>query len=208
MNRSISVIRRRSNYIDLLTPIVAGVTTYRLKWASNFDGVFSPFLDCTNVGLRDDTINPYAVEMQPVPGSVRIVFDPSTYSIPEGVHIWLMLFQVVGAAPETQASAPTLVLPETAHHGVGIVTIHGSAPFPGPQQLDLPRLQQDIRIINHDGGANSLFVSMEEYGPEYECKPSALPSNLTLYGTQGSVYVRGGGAPVVFSMMSTLAFPR
>lgn len=214
MNRTFSVIRRRNHLVDLMTPFVYGIQTYRLKWNVNFDGAFAQFLDSSNVGYLDPSINPAVVEAQPSRGQVRVVFDPSNYAITDTGSFWLELWHVpVGGGPEVQMSAPTLVLPESSHHGVGSVTIHGTAPIGASSanslQLDLPRLMSDFRIHNEEAvGGHALFVSSEEGGPESRLDPDTFPQFQQLTATQGSLWVRGGGGTAAFSAVFTLAFPR
>ncbi len=212
MNRIMSVIRRRPNLVDMLLPKLADVHTYRLKWAANFDGSFTTFIDSTRIGFYDDSIPRGKVELQPTQEQVRIVFDPATYSIPDTAHIWLQLWTLSGGDPEAQQSASTLLLPDTSNHGVGIVTIHGTAPSgmssADSQQLDLPRLMTDYRIHNEEIGTD-LYVATEQDGPESTCPGVAGgPQFYTFNATQGSIWVRGGGATAAFSAVCTLAFPR
>lgn len=219
MNRLFGIARRRPNYVDLITPFTYGVDGYRLKWAANFDAAFTTFITSSNVGFVDPAVNRAVIDSQPMGGftglansgrNIRIVFNPASYSITDTSAFWLQFVPVTGGVEGT-AGAPTLVLPDSANHGVGITTIHGSAPSgvasANSLQLDLPRLSEDFHIYNEDG-ANSLFVSTEQSGHETQVKPSPAEQMHMLRGTQGSLWVRGGGGAVVFSARFTLAFPR
>jgi hypothetical protein len=213
MNRTLSVIRRRTNLVDVVVPIVAGVAFYRLKWAANFDGAFAQFIDSTNVGFLDSSINQAVLDVQQTGGRVRIVFNPATYSIPDTKHFWMELFQVAVGGAETQVSAPSLVLPESAHHGIHQVTIHGGAPNAVDSahalQLDLPRLMNDFRIHNEEvAGGNNLYVATEQDGAEQMLSPDTFPQYTSFSSTQGSIWVRGGGGIVNFSAIFTTSFPR
>lgn len=217
MNRLFKIARRRPNLVDFYTPFVYGVDTYRLKWAANFDAAFTAFLNSTNVGYLDPAVNQQKLDVQPLGSmtatggrAVRIVFDPATFSIPDTSSFWLQYVPVTGGVEGT-ASAPTLILPDSANKGVGEVTIHGNAPNAGTSagslQLDFPFLMQNIKIHNEDG-TNSLYVSTEAGGPEQKLEPDTFPQWANLLGTQGSIWVRGGGGVVAFSAVMTLAFPR
>jgi len=207
MNRLFSINRRRPNIVDLYTPIVAGVDTYRLKSASNFDVAFVTFLDSTNIGYLDPNVNRNVIETQPTAGrQVRIVFDPVSYGIDDTKAFWLQFVPVIGVIEGTPG-APTLVLPDTSLHGSGIVVIHGDAPAASPLQLDLPRRMEDFRVINEDG-ANGLFIGTEDGGPMITIPALLGVQNLGIQGVQGSLYVQGDGGDVPFSAMFTLAFPR
>ena len=208
--RLFSIRRRRPHIIDLYTPNVAGVDGYRLKWAANFDGVFATILTSTRIGFLYDNVNRNVIETQPIGNDVRIVFDPTTYSIPDASSFWLQFFPVIGGVEQTPG-APTLVLPDGARHGLGLVTIHGTAPnaasSAGSLQLDLPMLMQDFKVHN-ESTTKDLFVATEASGPEVAVPKSSDIQSLGFLGTQGTLYVRGDSATVVFSATFTLAFPR
>jgi hypothetical protein len=211
MNRLFKIARRRPHIVDFYTPFTYGVDLYRIKWAANFDGAFATIISSTNVGFVDSNINPMVIESQPTTGKdVRIVFDPTTYGITDTQSFWLQFVPVTGGVEGT-ASAPTLILPDSANKGVGSVTIHGNAPNAASSanslQLDFPFLMSDIRIHNEDG-TNNLFVATEQNGPEQQLKADTFPQWQHLQGTQSSIWVRGGGAVVAFSAVMTVAFPR
>lgn len=213
MKRLFKIGRRRPNIVDFYTPLTQGLDTagFRIKWAQNFDGSFATIINSTNVGFLDPNVNPYRVESQPTSGTdVRIVFDPASYSIDDTKSFWLQFAQVTGGS-ESLVSAPTLILPDSALRGQGIVTIHGTAPSAadstGALQIDLPFVAQNFQIHNEDG-TNSLFVSTEQGGPEQKCGVATFPQYETLWGAQPSIWVRGGGGAVAFSASFTRAFPR
>lgn len=223
--RLFSVIRRRPNYVDVVTPFTLGSDGYRLKWASNFDGSFTSFLTAPNTGFVDPSINPNIIDAQPMGGiasnggrHVRIIFNPATFSIPDASSFWLVFVQTVAGVEQTP-SAPTLILPDSANHGVGMVTIKGNAPNVANSglslQIDLPRLMESFHIHNESSisanpptGGSNLFVSTEAGGAETAVPPDSTEQFSQLRGTQGSLWVRGGGAIVAFSARFTLAFPR
>jgi len=204
--RLFSIRRRRPNIIDIDTPFINGVDGYRLKWATNFDASFTTFLTAPNTGYLDSSINPRVIESQPVTGKVRIVFNPATFLISDTTPFWLRFCTVIGGA-EDAIGAPTLVLTDNSHHGVGIVVISGTAPASFPLQLDLPGLMQDFRVINKSA-ANNLLISTETNGSAITLIPGVKLQRLNLVGTQGSLFVQGDGANVPFSATFTKAFPR
>lgn len=133
----------------------------------------------------------------------------ATLLLNDGSAFWLQFAQVTGSS-ETLVGAPTLVLPDGAHQGVGIVTIHGTAPSAtnstGSLQIDLPFLMEDFHIHN-EGSAINLFVATEQNGAEAEVPPDTAVQYSSLRGTQGSIWVRGSSA-CAFSATFTRAFPR
>lgn len=208
MKRSFSVIRRRPHLVDVLFPLTAGVQTYRLKWASNFDGSFTQFLDSTNVGFLDPSINPAVVGSQPTAGrQVRVVFDPATYSIPDAEPFWLQYWTVPFGGAEEQQSAAVLILPDSSNHGIGVITIHGTAPsagsVSGSLQIELPRRMCDIRIRN-EGAGNSIYLATEENGAEMEFPPD-VTQYVNLDGAHATLWLRGSGGNVPFSATFTAA---
>ena len=215
MIRQFKIARRRPNYVDFYTPIQAGVDGYKLSWATNFDATPTDFLTSTNVGFLDPKVNQAKVDTQPIGGMVRIVFDPATYSITDTSSFWLIFTPMTGVVAGT-ASPPTLILPDSSNHGVGIVTIQGSAPSAtssaGSLQIDFPYLMQDFRIHSEDA-TNYLYVATEAGGAEQQIRPDTFPQYTNILGTQASIFVRGAtssntGASVKFSATCTLAFPR
>jgi hypothetical protein len=214
MSRKFSVIRRRPNLVDIVTPFVYGVDLYRLKKALNFDGVFAQFLDAPNVGFCDPAVDRNTLEVHQTNGMVRVTFDPRTYGITDTLPLWLELAHDIGGV-ETVLSPPTLLLPEAAHHGIYPVTIAGAAPngasVANSLQIDLPRLMSDIRISNHGLKAGPLLYVATEPGGAETAVPPAVDSGqatLTINGSADTLLVRGDGAVVDFSAVLTASFPR
>ncbi len=214
MNRLFKIGRRRPHIVDFYTPLTQGLDTagYQIAWAQNFNGPFSAIITSTNVGFLDPNVNRMKIDTQPTTGTdVRIVFDPTTYSIVDTSSFWLQFSQITGGSP-TLVSAPTLILPDSALKGQGIVTIAGPAPSETSSanslQLDLPFVMQNVQITNTDA-TGILYVSTEAGGPEMAIGPNlGFPGYQTIWGAQPSLWVRGGGSIVTFSATFTLAFPR
>jgi hypothetical protein len=199
MNRTFSVYRRRPHIVDVITPVVYGVDFYRLKWAANFDVAHAAFISATNAGLVDPNVNFFALNS--LPGrQVRIVFDPDSYAIPDGLSFWMQLFHVIGGV-ETQVSASYLVLPDTITHSQMPIVIKGQVPQAASSalslQLDMPRAGTNVRITNESAG-KSLFVATQQGGYEFEVAPGET-KDVTLQGMLGSFWVRGGTGPVDMS---------
>lgn len=211
MSRMFSVPRRRSGIVDLYANFVSGVEPYRVWYAANFDVAlpWTKIIECTASGFFDDAVSRDKIEGQNTVGKhVRIVFDPRTYGITDTLPFWLMVSRVAGA--ET-FSPPTLILPEDAHHGVGVVILNGTAPVAAQLQLDLPRLMSDIRITNDDGaGGNFMTVGTTLGGPTFTVWPTsdAGVTQLSLTATEGTLVVQGDTADVAFTATCTLSFPK
>lgn len=215
MNRLFSMTRRVPNHVDMTIPRLSGVDGYRLQWATNFDASFTTMFTATNTGYADPAIDLSTVTAQNLSinafgPAVRVVFDPATYSITDTKSFWVRFVPVTAGSAGTPG-APTLLLPASANHGLGVNVIHGAAPnaadSTGSLQIDLARLMQDFRIHNEDS-TNSLFVSTEQNGAEVQLKAGATEQMTSFSGTQGSIWVRGSGGVVNFSATFTTAFTR
>jgi hypothetical protein len=212
MNRLFKIARRRPGIVDFYTPLTQGLDTagYRISWAQNFDGSFATIINSTNVGFLDPNVLRNKIETQPTTGTdVRIVFSPTSYSITDTSSFWLQFSQITGGTP-TLVSAPTLILPDSANKGQGVVTIQGNAPLGATSanslQLDFPFVMQNFQINNNSSSA-TLYISTEQGGPEFALPPSAGFPYSTIWASQPSIWVRGS-ALCSFSMTMTLSFPR
>lgn len=215
MSRLFSVPRRRPNLVDLLIPNsnAAGTRSYLVYADANFDSTFmAPIITSTCMGYLDPVVDQSKLNSQPG-NNVRIVFDPATYGLPDDAYIWLKVALKDGAGVQTDISPPTLMLPDSAHHGVGVITLHGSAPSGNDVgdslQIDFGMLMTEVRIHNEDGvGGKSLYIASEPGGAEQECPPDPAVQYVELYGTQPGILIRGAGAKVNFSLTATVAFPK
>jgi hypothetical protein len=150
----------------------------------------------TNAGFLDPNVNPNVVDTQPLGDQVRIVFDPTSYSIPDAVSFWLQ-FVPVTSGSEGTPGAMTLVLPPNMGNS-SLVAIAGTPT--GTQQLDLP-LMRDLQVQN----AASITIATESGGAVFTVPGSAVDvHSLGFLGYQSTLYITGGA----FSMSGTLAFPR
>lgn len=196
MNRLFSIRRRRSHIVDCSVKLVPGITGYRLQWAPNFSGPWNTLLNSTNTGFFDPGIASGAVESQPSSsseGSVRIVFDPSNFLVPDDVSFWLQM-QLLTGGVVTMTGAPSLVLPDRMRHGQGFAVIQGEAPNIPPLQLELPVLAPDLRISNESAIVN-LLVGCELDGPMV----AVLPKSTANFTFQGTLFLAGNGSAAKFS---------
>lgn len=196
MNRLFSIRRRRPHLVDVWVPKIAGIDGYRLKWSTSFDTALTTIITSTNVGFLDSNVNRAVVETQPLGEQVRIVFDPTTYSITDDVAFWLQLYPMIGAAEQTPG-ARTLVLPG-AMGNRSLITLAGTPS--GTQQLDLPMVR-DVKMAN----AAAVTVATESGGAGFIVPGSATDiHDLGFLGMVSTLYLTGGA----LSMTATLAFPR
>jgi hypothetical protein len=215
MNRVFSIIRRRPHIVDLVTPFVYGVAGYRIKTATTFDAAApATAFTSTNIGFIDSNVNQMAIDVQNLAGRVRMVFDPTTYSIDDNLPQWLWLYHVAPGGAETLVSAATLLLPDASqflNRGQGHIIVSGNAPvgatIANSLQLDFPRLMKDWRVHNKDT-TNPAYIAFEEGGSEFKLPaPSAVPQFSTFEAISGSCWIRGTGAVVPLSISATVANP-
>jgi len=210
--RLFSVPRRKAGMVDLITPIRSDVEGYRLKAASNFDGSFTTLLTAPVYGYVDPEVagsqhTSYGGE------NVRIIFKPSKYGLSDTGALWLKLYFIIGGVEQTTApnapSAATLLspiggLPTTMQGIQGATTVQSSVA--NSQQIDFPRLVENVHIRNLSTGAD-LFVAFDAEGPEVQVKPQTQDLQGFM-GTVSSIWVRSTSASAPFSMTFTYANPR
>lgn len=206
--RLFSIIRRKPGLVDFVTPLVAGQDGYRLKTATNFDGSFATILTTTNTGYVDPTVDLRQQSVQPG-NIVRMLINPTTFSLVDTAPFWLQYVPVVNGVEGTP-SGLLLVLPPT--YGTSILAISGNAPSGANQaaslRLDFPRLVTDLRIHN-EHASSDLMVGFDVGGPEIKVQaPLKEPQFVSQHGTHDSIWVRGSGAVVPFSATFTFANPK
>lgn len=209
MSRKFSIVRRKPHVVDVVIPLIAGVDTYRLKWAANFDATHNAFVEAGRTGYVDANVNAGAIHV--LPGEhCRIVFDPTTFSIPDGQPFWMKLAEVTGGVEGT--NSPTILVLPAGEVGNPAIIIKGNAPVgvsvANSLEVHLPRLMTDLKITNQDA-ANPLYVAFEAGGAETKINGNNPDAEIiALQGNVASLFVRSETAPVAFSATMTPAFSR
>lgn len=209
MNRDFSILRRRANIIDLVTPIRPGVDGYRFDAASNFDQTYTTLFTTTVGGHIDPVLNTPANVTQPLTNKIRIIFDPSNYSLDDSKTFWMRFVPVTGGTPGTPGTG-VMVLPDGG--GRGMIILAGATPvgatITSSLTLGLPGLVEDLRIVNTDS-TNPMFVASDESDAEYRLDPITSATPIVAFrGAISTLRVRSTSAAVQFSATCTLAFPR
>lgn len=201
--RDFSVIRRRANYVDLVTPKRANVFGYRFQAATNFDASYTTlFTIPVSSGYLDPSINQALVNVVNLNDHVRAVFNPVTFSLVDTAHFWLRFVPVDAANSAGTPGPGTLVLTDSERYGNSRIQISGTAPnaatVAGSLQLNLPQASQDFYIKNEAAvGGNALYVSNQVGGREQQVSPQEV---LRAYdGPTDLLMVRGSGGTVAFS---------
>lgn len=213
--RDFSVVRRRANLIDLITPKRVGVKGYRLQASSNFDGVFTTLMTADiGSGYLDPNVNSAKLNAINNPNHIRIVFDPATFAatatIADDQHIWLRFVPVDFSGVAGTPGPVGLVLPDDEHKASGRILIAGTAPngvdVSASLRLDLPARMRDVHIRNNAAsGGTVLYVATAVGGAERAVAGGEVLSMQA--GAQGCLLVRGGGGTVSFSADFTHFLP-
>lgn len=215
MTREFSILRRRKNLVDIITPKRDNVKGYRFKASPNFDGTFTTIITADiSSGYLDPHVNAMTLEARPGGLShIRVVFDPATFnavaSILDANHFWLKFAPLDYAGVEGTNSAPTLVVTDDELRGAAQIIIAGTAPSAADSTnallLNLPFKAQNIQIRSNEGsGGNSLFVATDLGKPEM--KIVAQGADIFLKGgATPSLAVRGGGGTAAFSASFVIA---
>jgi len=216
MDREFTVVRRRANLVDILTPKRTGVQGYRLKAAANFDLTFNTMITGDiGTGHLDASVDTRVLTPLNNRDRVRLVFDPANYSggpwnLVDTDHIWLQFFPVDFAGAEGSGGVRTLVLPDDEEKGQGRVIIRGSAPngasVANSLQLNLPFKMRNVYIRNNEAsGGDELAVASRPGGAERLIAPQE-EAEFFEGGTE-LLMVRGVGGAVNFTASMTHLLP-
>lgn len=209
--RDFTVIRRRPNLVDIITPKRANVKGYRLEAATNFDAAFSSIITADiGSGYLDANVNSAKLHSVSNPNHIRIVFDPATFGLTDDQHFWLRFVPVDFSNTPGSAGNPGLILPDDELRASSRVVIAGTAPngatVANSLVLNLPYRMTDIVVRNNAAaGGTVLFVATAIGGAERQ-----VAGQETAYmkdGAQGCLLVRGGGGTVSFSADFTHYLP-
>jgi len=206
--REFTIVRRRANLLDLITPKREGVQGYRFRGAPTFDGTFVDLFTANiSAGYLDPAINRMVLSSYATSRDhIRCVFDPQTFNgvaaIVDIDQFWLTFTPIDFTGALGAESAPGLVLPDAVRFGTNRITIDGNAPsetsLATSLQIDLPSTMQDFRITNNEAsGGNSLFVATSRGGGEQEILPTVIHDWLD--GAVDTLYIRGSGGIVPMS---------
>jgi hypothetical protein len=203
--QTFSIIRRRSNLIDMVIPKQVGVDGYRIRGAPNFDDTFNDmFTASIGSGFLDVNVDRRTLHTVPGTNRIRAVFDPQTFNgatnIVDAEQFWLTFQPVVGGTPGTETD-PVLILTEPQRRGSAQIAINGTA-LVGADVTSSQRLCLGSRTlgltIKNDGPTNPMFVAVAPNGPEVE----VLAGEVYDFGTislTDQLLVRTTGGTTTFS---------
>jgi hypothetical protein len=213
--RDFSVIRRRKNIVDILTPKRAGVAGYRFQAATNFDQSYTTVLTAPiGSGYLDPAVNPMVLHSVNNNDHIRVVFNPDTFNgvagISDATHFWLRFVPIDFAGVVGTPGPGTLILTDAEHYGNSRVQIAGTAPsgaaVANSLQINLPQNSQDFYIKNANAtGGNGLYVSFQVGGSEQQVGPQEVMKAYD--GPSDTLMVRGSGGTAAFSASFTNYLP-
>jgi hypothetical protein len=202
--RDFSVIRRRPNFVDILTPKRSGVEGYRFLAASTFNGPFTLiFTASASSGHLDSTIDRMVINVVNNKDHVRVVFDPDNYAAIAGIddakHVWIQFQTIDPVGVLGIPGPPTLILPDD-ERASATTSIRGVAPsgadIGDSITINFPYGMREVTLHNEEN-ATPLFVSMTQTGPEVRI--SSGDARVFRSGLVSGLTVRGGGAAAVFT---------
>jgi hypothetical protein len=188
-----------------------GAQSYKLSWGANFDTAsFTDFLTVPNFGFRDPAVND-ASNITLYGDRVRALFNPTTYSIPDDKFWWLKMSPLDSTGTPISTTRGSLMM-LTPDIGAGSyfpqLTITGNAPnvatLASSLEIDFPQQMRDVRIQS----AAAVYAAFDVSGPEILLQGASLPKDISRWATQSSLFIRGNGAVVPFSLVFTLAYTR
>ena len=209
--RDFSVIRRRRNLVDILTPKRAGIEGYRFQAATNFDGSYTTlFTAPISSGYLDPNVNSAKLHSVNNNDHIRAVFDPVTFSLVDSSRFWLRFVTVAFGGAVGTPGPGTLILTDDEHYGNGRVQIAGTAPsgaaVANSLQLNLPQSSREVVIKNANAsGGNALYVAFQVGGAEQQVSPQE--TLRVEHGPIDLLMVRGAGGTAAFSASFTNYLP-
>lgn len=202
MARSLSLVRRRANLVDITIAARANVASYKFYAMSNYDGTPTLFDTVPIYGKRSATVvdSSYGEQFKNL---TRFLFNPADYSLTDTSPIWLQIKQVAtDGTVETDFEAAQLILPYSSQPNRPVV-LKGSAPS-GTSITDSLELQlpgQCNNLVLQVDGATDMQIAFEPGGPEQ--RVPALSTEFTnfetVYPAFTQLFVRGDGGASSFS---------
>lgn len=223
MPRSISIVRRKPNLIDLTVRRRTDVTGFRFSSASNFDAAFTAFQTVSNDGMivgNPNTPEQFQRLQNGYVGSqyrdhCRFLFDPAAYTgarpeIRDDVPWFVRLEPRNPDGSFGTAEAMHMVMPPSTAPMRPIQlsgTVPQGAALVNSLEIQLPGQCYDWEIENE--GANVLMIAFERggvSGPEYELQPmTSIFRSLKMNVMAASqIFLRGVGGPTAVSIICAL----
>jgi len=214
MPRSISIVRRRANLIDLRVEKRPDIIGFRFSAASNFDVAFSAFETVPNGGLQKFAAG---TVIPPLPGNqhkgwVRFLFDPDEYTatvaaVKDDTPFFVRLESQNPDGSFNAAEAMHLIQPynPAPHRGVQLFgTAPSGASLANSLEIQLPMQCNDFEISND--GAADLYVALERPGTEFRVQPatSIFRSFEQIYTTASQIFIRGAGGTTTLNAIFTV----
>lgn len=214
MSRSISVVRRKANLVDLTVRKRPGIIGFKFGAAVNFDTVFTTFATVPNYGIKSPSVpDVHAGHVgSQFRDQCRFLFDPADYvataaALVDTDPFFLRIESQNADGSFNTPEAMHLVLPPPVRPNRAFA-LRGTAPsaasLAASLEIQLP-MQCDHFEIQNDG-ANDLYVAFEPTGAEYRVLPvtAAFRSFDQFLTSVSQVFIRGAGGSTSISSIWTL----
>ena len=210
MARTLSIIRRKPNLVDLTTPRRSGVIGFRFSFATNFDAPFTPFQVVRNQGMK--------VLRPPVSGGPRtpdvssgkqrknfvgFIFDPTEYGITDTAPFFIRVEPETSPGVFGAAEAIHLILPYSSTPDRPIVlsgTVPAGATLANSLEIQLPYQCNNWEIDNI--GINYLCFASNPLGDEFSIPTGAIFEQT--YSPVSQIFIRGVGGATTLTSVFTL----
>lgn len=178
MPRSISIVRRKPDLIDLTVRLRSGVDKFRFSVADNFDTALAAFQVVPQIGYvsRTAAINDIGYVGSPFRGYCRFLFAPSDYTVAvpamrDDKPIYLSIEEGYPDGTFGSPEALHMVMPAhwTANRGI---ILSGTVPV-GANLTNSLEIQLPMQCFNWEFtniGSNNIYVAFERgatAGPEF-----------------------------------------
>ena len=214
MSRSISVVRRKPDLVDLTVRKRPGIIGFRFGAAVNFDTAFTTFATVPNHGIKSPSV--HAVHAGHVGSQfrdqVRFLFDPADYVATAAALIDTDPFflRIESQNPDGSfnvAEAMHMILPGPAQAHRALIlrgTVASQASLAASLEIQLPMQCTDFDVQND--GAAPLLMAFHPTGAEYQVLPvtSAFSSKEQYTTSVSQVFLRGSGGSTTISSTWTL----
>ena len=203
MARSLSLVRRRTNLIDLTLQARPGIGSYQFFSTTNFDFASVLFETVPAYGKASSTVANNSYGDGNYKNQTRFLFNPADYALNDASPIWIQIAPVTVAGVVGATEALHLILPYNSQPNRSVV-VAGTAPnaadVAGSLELQLPMQCNNMRV--QVDGIPNLHLAFDRSGPE-QIVTSVVAVSKT-FDSFYQVFVRGAGATTAFNLTAAL----
>jgi hypothetical protein len=213
MARSISIVKRATNVVDLCLVSRPNVVSYNIFAASGFDQTFTKFASVPAfTGLRSPTVACQGMVASQYRGRTRFLFNPNDYTtvvpaVIDSSPFFVQIQQVNADGTTGPIEAMHLILPYSTVQN-RVFVLHGNVPagatIANSLEIQLPMVCCDFEF--QDDGSTVIHVAFSPTDGEFVV--NQLNFEFTNYrhvkSSSSQVFLRSDGAPSLISMSFAL----